>query len=437
MFSRYSDRHGPLCSARGAVALDETAPVEPGHTSLSGVAGGELTRVSGSRLLAIDVLRGTAVLAVVIAHLPFSKALAATGPDELGAHAVLTHTQTALMDYGRYGVHLFLVISGFCIHYPWARRAGPARLDMGAFWKRRLRRLYPPYACAVVLSLAGLFFYHSVLAHHTGPQSLADRFGFSSNGQLAFDIATLALLAQNLTSASWHIGNGPLWTLALEEQLYALYLPLVLLRRRFGWGLTFAAILTLTLLSRSVGFGSVDHHGAWFRAGPCRWAEWALGAVAVEAHLGHVRLPRWASSPWTALALSPLLILLVPPSGASLIPAAWLFSDLAFGVFFFVIVNWMCALERTGKLPRTGSLRALGFVGFFSYSVYLTHEFVLVGAKQVAIRVGLGTIGVLATRLFASFGFGYVFFRLIERRFLSSRKVKYTASALFVENRAA
>ena len=132
MFSRYSDRHGPLCSARGAVALDETAPVEPGHTSLSGVAGGELTRVSGSRLLAIDVLRGTAVLAVVIAHLPFSKALAATGPDELGAHAVLTHTQTALMDYGRYGVHLFLVISGFVSTTP-----GPDARDLpGSTWER-------------------------------------------------------------------------------------------------------------------------------------------------------------------------------------------------------------------------------------------------------------------------------------------------------------
>ena len=48
----------------------------------------------------------------------------------------------------------FFVISGFCIHLGWARQeaqAGGATTDFFAFWRRRIRRLYPPYL--VVLGL--------------------------------------------------------------------------------------------------------------------------------------------------------------------------------------------------------------------------------------------------------------------------------------------
>src|SRR5262245_16646268 len=52
------------------------------------------------------------------------------------------------------GVFLFFVISGFCIHLQWARAQASganSTIQFGAFWKRRIRRLYPPYIIALVL----------------------------------------------------------------------------------------------------------------------------------------------------------------------------------------------------------------------------------------------------------------------------------------------
>ena len=52
---------------------------------------------------------------------------------------------------------VFFVISGFCIHLQWARARAhhqEGQIQFGAFWKRRIRRLYPPYLIALVLFLA-------------------------------------------------------------------------------------------------------------------------------------------------------------------------------------------------------------------------------------------------------------------------------------------
>ena len=56
-------------------------------------------------------------------------------------HAYVVHFAFA-------GIYLFFVISGFCIHLFWAkaRAAGVEKpvIDFFTFWKRRVRRLYPP-----------------------------------------------------------------------------------------------------------------------------------------------------------------------------------------------------------------------------------------------------------------------------------------------------
>src|ERR1043166_6667956 len=52
------------------------------------------------------------------------------------------------------GVFLFFVISGFCIHLQWARAKAAGtkpEIHFTSFWKRRIRRLYPPYIIALLL----------------------------------------------------------------------------------------------------------------------------------------------------------------------------------------------------------------------------------------------------------------------------------------------
>jgi peptidoglycan/LPS O-acetylase OafA/YrhL len=111
----------------------------------------EFTTPTG-RLESIDFLRGCAAMGVVLLHVALSGSL---------PHAPLwIQIIYGTMLQGWWGVPLFFVISGFCIHLRWAKQqAGKQvdRLDLFDFWKRRLYRLYPPYL--IVLSLSMLMVY--------------------------------------------------------------------------------------------------------------------------------------------------------------------------------------------------------------------------------------------------------------------------------------
>src|SRR5215204_3758404 len=105
------------------------------------------------RLRSIDALRGIAALGVVFYH--------AVEQGEKVVPANLTRYPVRLLQlgssFGYIGVFLFFVISGFCIHLTWARARANGesqpKIPFGQFWKRRLRRLYPPYIIALFLFL--------------------------------------------------------------------------------------------------------------------------------------------------------------------------------------------------------------------------------------------------------------------------------------------
>ncbi len=374
-------------------------------------------RERGERLLAVDALRGVAVILVLLAHLPFSlNALPVRTTDVIAANAFPPAVVTAT-DFGRFGVNLFLVISGFCIHMRWAR-VGDVRshVDFLGFWRRRLVRLYPPYAVAAAASLLGLFVAFGVLSRATTP---AGAFGYGSFAELGADLVVLALLLQNLTDASSRIGNGPFWTLALEEQLYLLYFPLLWLRRRVGWAGALVAVTAVTLAWRAAPLLADGLSAHWLILGPARWLEWGLGALAVEAYLGLVRLPRWCASFPVGVAFAAAAVLANLPGIARAVPAISLVSDPLFGLAFFVLLNRLVTLDSLGALAANRAVALLGAVGLFSYSLYLTHTPVVVAGKVLAFRLGLVPEGpqllaIVAIRFALAIAAAYFFYRLIE-----------------------
>lgn len=382
---------------------------------------GGLVREKPERLIAIDLLRGIAVLTVVLHHLPFSwRGLSdATSADGNAFGPALV----AALHFGAYGVHLFLVISGFCIHLPWARRGDlSAKLNFSEFWFRRMRRLYPPYLVTLLFTAILLFAGQVVLRGRSGAPLVA--LGYASGWAIALDALFLLFLLQNLNGASWRVGNGPLWTLALEEQLYVLYFPLLALRRRWGWPTTLVVVALATTGWRLVAQvlpPAVTLPAFWLVVGPARWLEWALGALAVEAHLGLVQLPRWARNGAAGACLLALAIGLDAGTQAEFAVFAGLFAvigDACFGLAFFVLVNTLCAIEREGRLPRWAALRSLSMVGVFSYSIYLVHDPLMAGVKRFLVSSESVSL-VVAARLLAAIGGGYVFHILVERRFLN------------------
>jgi peptidoglycan/LPS O-acetylase OafA/YrhL len=363
--------------------------------------------MANARSESVDALRGLAVAMVMCAHLPFSNAgfFNADSASIFPPKAI-----SAVMAHGKLGVQLFLVISGYCIHMRWARFGQlDARVDFMAFWRRRLTRLYPPYLAAVLASFAVTF-----LAARFFPASLP---GFSFR-QLLVDLVALLLLLQNFTDASARVGNPPFWSLALEEQLYLLYFPLLALRRKRGWLFALGITLFVTLGWYAVGtFVPASYALAWYRVGPAYWFAWALGAVAAEAHVGLLHLPGVTKSIWVFLALLMGASLVTPP-----------LQTLCVTVSFFFLLNWAIALEQSGRFGRWAA--PLVYLGRISYGVYLVHNLTFVIAKRLVVGLGLPPLAVLSVRAGAGLLAGYVLYRVLEVPFLRiSQRIPVRLSA--------
>lgn len=393
------------------------------------------------RLTSVDALRALAALAVMIGHIPFSGA-----PLPAAVQSIVA----AALRLGRLGVPLFLVLSGFCIHLSVARRIAAAegvRSDWGRFWKRRFWRLYPPYVAAIVFSLT--------LYALAGADAFPSIERITS---LPWDLLTHLLLIHNLfADYCFSLGNGPFWTLGLEEQLYGLYALFLFLRRR--WPLAHVVGLTLLIsLAWQCGWhlclgtdegawqpvlGSAPLAlGRWLKWPIGLWFAWILGAIAAEAYAGAIRLPAWLMHRRTALVLA-LIGLATSHAVLDLLSvhglriwghvAAWPrsedlqlllrflsgFSDLAFSGAAFVLLNRWVHHEAEGYF-RGRLVRALAGLGVMSYSLYLIHVPLLrllvhwlpsgPGLEFWLLR--------LAIIVPACLGAALLFFFLVERHFL-------------------
>ena len=110
----------------------------------------KISPLLNGRLQSIDALRGLAALGVVLYHAVMQTATAV--PNNLFRWPV--KLLQFISSFGYIGVFLFFVISGFCIHLQWAKSRAtqqPQAIKFGSFWRRRIRRLYPPYLIAFAL----------------------------------------------------------------------------------------------------------------------------------------------------------------------------------------------------------------------------------------------------------------------------------------------
>jgi len=380
--------------------------------------------VAATRLVGIDILRGLAVLAVVANHTPHY------------AHGGFRENPcffpALLMNYGYLGVSLFIVISGFCIH----RRAAIQAMDTGCwsldwvqFWKRRFWRLYPPYLAAIVLSLA-----FALLIHDRTPE-VWDAIGW--------DLTTHLLMVHNLTEEyAGGLGNAAFWSLGTEEQLYGLYFVLFLCLRKSSHkvGLLLAAAVTLAwrcsapfMPTTTLGLG------AWYLWPFHFWIHWALGAIAVDAYFGNLRLPRWCYSPrvgataailgmlsnretFVFLAKTRLDSLLNMEAWSSFVPLISSVGELAFALAFFCVMNW-CVQPANTRLLRNPIAIGVSCIGRVSYSVYLVHVPVIFALERYT-TFGLSPADWLvrcAVYIPVSLVAGMLFYLLVERWFLAGR----------------
>jgi peptidoglycan/LPS O-acetylase OafA/YrhL len=363
------------------------------------------------RLQSIDALRGVAALGVVLYHSLLQTQNAVPGNFLKWPVKLIQFVSS----FGYIGVFLFFVISGFCIHLQWAKsRANQQQqsIQFGSFWKRRIRRLYPPYLIAFALFM--------IMAALTT--------GINVTHFFVYDIVMHLLMLHNLDPNTCYSINGVFWTLAIEEQLYLAYFLLLFLRTRWGWGPT----LAICALARVLWF--LFSHAVWITAGTgipvpeaaaSHWFTWALGAIAVEAAFGLIQLPKWCKNLWIAAAaivMASAVSVILPLTQKDTIAhdLVWMLMHPVWGLGFFIVVNRAVQAEHSwlARLRSPRIVTAAATVGVFSYSLYLTHELVIMQSWWFVIEGFPPILNTLMIVVPATVAFAWVFYRFCEKPYM-------------------
>jgi GT2 family glycosyltransferase/peptidoglycan/LPS O-acetylase OafA/YrhL len=358
----------------------------------------------------LDGLRGLAALFVVFHH-----AWLTVWPDLFTTRLPLAGSLTRVFAFGHFGVVVFIVLSGFCLALPVARTgelAGGAR----GFFRRRARRLLPPYYASFALSVVLVW---TLIGARTGTHwdisVPVDWHGYVGNGLLVGDV----------------FGGGQLnhvwWSVALEWQIYLMFPLLVACWLTFGAGPT-AVLGCVVAAVLAVVVGAVPDIGLVHLAGMMPWffalfAFGMLGAAIVETDAPMLRKLR-EETRWSALAYAGFLAVVVVCVSAGRVDALAHLAvlDLAVGATTVCVLVASCCHD--GAIRRFLSVRPLVAIGGFSYSLYLIHAPLL----QVAWQYGIHPLGLGASATFALLGLvgvplivvgSYGFFWVFERPFLS------------------
>lgn len=390
---------------------------------------------TASRLISIDALRGIAALGVLLTHIPHMPNGA------LNEHAFAI--PGLILDYGRLGVPLFIVLSGFCIHRATRRSWLPDSskpLSWQRFFLRRIERLYVPYFAAIVLGL-------SVLWIVKGWAQFTSRF--------PWDVSLHTLMLHNLFVYDPHgVGNGPLWTIGLEFQLYLLYPVVYLLTRRIGWLPTLTLQFLLSLMWSLFApwqMWTLPGGVPLTLGGPATWAFqywfiWSLGAYCAEA-VEHgplpsrrVLLPACLLFAGVGLSADFRVLFIARHSQALVaISAPWTgFLDAApaglqtflyitgFGCTFTLLLLLAIATEDRCVHGSLAPFHLAASLGLISYSLYLTHMPVL-SVIHTAIPIERGPESAIpwilgyCVEVPLCLAVAIMFFFLIERHFLHGR----------------
>ena len=314
------------------------------------------------------------------------------------------HAEIAGFQGGNAGVDVFFVLSGFLITaLLLEERARHGAIRLGAFYMRRVLRLYPALIATTVFAftLAAL----KMPVFDASSSSLIDT--------LQMTPFTLLYTANLPRAAGWGGGGflGHTWSLSIEEQFYLIWplVVIVVMRRRstpvvLGWIALGCAVASAVLRAGLdlAGYSSEMLYNATFThvdgifAGCALAVLWALRPDAIA----------WLARPALTLAAA--------------IAATFVIIDgRNMNVYGFVVVVIatlvvLCDLlaRRESRLSASMSHPALVAVGRRSYGLYLYHW-------PIFLFIGIDTRPhILALGFGASFAVAWMSYAWIEVPFL-------------------
>jgi len=324
-------------------------------------------------LLSVQILRGVAALLVVAHHCTMMV------NERLGAG------KGVAWNNGAAGVDIFFVISGFVMALSSQALVGRVH-PAGTFLLRRVERIVPLYWLATTFKVVTLLAVPALAVNALGtPWHIVASYLFLPSLNPAGELFPVLLVG---------------WTLNLEMLFYLLFAVALMLHWR---PLRVLAPVLLVLAIVRVILSAVPHGVVpvvMTLANPIL-IEFAFGMLLFRVWNEGLRLPQ--ASAWLALAGGFLVIALVPWAALSLLrPIVW-------GLPALAIVAAGLSLE---SMAASAAMRGMLRVGDASYSIYLSHTFVLPVAAFLLLRMHIQGIAglvpgiVLGTLMSVAVGLG-------------------------------
>ena len=306
----------------------------------------------------------------------------------------------------RYGVPLFFLISGFCIHLSQLKQnqySDSDKFDFGKYFIRRFWRIYPAY---VII----LFFSCSVSAISGEKIELADF------------LAHLFLL-QGFISPYFNSINLVLWTISIEAALYFLYPVWYLLRKKFGANNAFmiSVFVSATSCLLLMNISSNNLAAEYFVLNI--WAGWCFGAWLCEKIMIEETDFVKGKLLWMSGICLTIIFYFLNSRGMaplvsydiSIVLWAWIIVPiLSLTIFFKAVKNNLF----------NGFVKLLSIVGISSYSLYMIHEpmFYLRNEIMNSLRL-VGTMRLFfgAFWLLFTFFVAFLSYKLFEKPFIKFR----------------
>ena len=337
------------------------------------------------RVQSLDGLRGLAALIVVVHHALLTSVVLSTPSLSSGPRwaSWLTFSPLHLFWAGPEAVLVFFVLSGFVLVLPFV--SGRA-MAWRAYYPSRLVRLYLPVFGAIVFALLTV-----VLAPRDSAVPMSSWTLVHNERLTAAYVASDLPLITGVNSL-----DTPLWTLQWEV-IFSLLLPLFVLgaaRTRRVWPWALAVLLLLTYVGHHLDNKALIYLPVF-----------GVGAVLAANRHAVGRLTARLSKPaWIAASVVASLFLLADwsPVGhrSNLLPVV------GAGLVVVVFLEWPAA-------QRFGQSRPLQVVGRWSFSLYLTHEPIVV-TTALLLRTTNAAL-VLAISLPLSLIVAAAFFGVVER----------------------
>lgn len=314
------------------------------------------------------------------------------------AHAGLAHVIP-----GGFGVTVFFFLSGFLITSLLRRELElSGDISFKDFYLRRALRIFPPMyltlGVAVILSLAGVL-----------PEPLQA----SRVGAQALHLTNYFMIFRSADGMP--AGTGVYWSLAVEEHFYLAFPLLLWLMRRLSpsrQALLLLIACVVVLIWRCVLVFAFDSHSdRTYLATDTRIDNILFGCIMgvwMNPYMDEVRVRRTSTKVLILVAAALLLTLsFVYRDPAFRETLRYTLQGMAlFGVFYVVVANddWLAF--------RWLQLRFVRFLGYLSYTLYLSHQIAIYGVQSQWPEGHPVAQGALAFAL--SFLFSYAMYRVVE-----------------------